>query len=158
MEKRHMSEIPAPVEVELKSSKRRWLSYPTYVFFVLFFISVLNSMDRYVLNGAANVMATELHLSISDIGYLASAFIIFFTLSVIPLGIWADRAKRKDVIAVAVAIWSLASAFTAFASGFITLFLSRMVLGIGEAGYAPSSAALMSDYFGRVKRARVMSW
>ncbi len=46
---------------------------------------------------------------------------------------------------------------TALAGSFITLFISRMVLGIGEAGYFPAGTALMSDYFSREKRARIMS-
>jgi MFS family permease len=33
-----------------------------------------------------------------------------------------------------------------------------MVLGIGEAGYFPAGTALMSDYFSRSKRSRIMSW
>src|SRR5436309_8510643 len=33
-----------------------------------------------------------------------------------------------------------------------------MVLGIGEAGYFPAGTALMSDYFSRTKRSRIMSW
>jgi len=33
-----------------------------------------------------------------------------------------------------------------------------MVLGIGEAGYFPAGTALMSDYFSREKRSRIMSW
>ncbi|MBA2288701.1 MAG: MFS transporter [Ktedonobacteraceae bacterium] len=147
------SAAPAP-----QPAKKSAGGYAMYVFFVLFIISALNNMDRYVLTGAANLMSRELHLKIDDICYLSSAFIIFFTLSVIPLGIWADRAKRKNVIAVSLAIWSLATAFTALANSFVTLFISRMVLGIGEAGYSPSSAALISDYFSRPKRATVMSW
>ena len=156
-----MSKNPSsarPAEVELQPAKRRSINYPMYVFYVLFAISALNSMDRYILTGAANVVAKELNLGIDDIGFLSSAFIIFFTLSVIPFGLWADRAKRKNVIAVAVAVWSLATVFTAFAGNFATLFLSRTVLGVGEAGYSPSSAAMMSDYFGRAKRARIMGW
>jgi MFS family permease len=129
-----------------------------YVFYVLFAISVLNSMDRYILTGAANVVAKELHLSIDQIGYLSSAFIIFFTLSVLPFGIWSDRTKRKNVIAIAVGVWSVATVFTAFATNFATLFLSRTVLGVGEAGYSPSSPAMMSDFFGRASRARIMGW
>ncbi|MBO0792364.1 MAG: MFS transporter, partial [Ktedonobacteraceae bacterium] len=81
-----------------------------------------------------------------------------FTLSVVPLGAWADRAKRKNVIAVCVAVWSLATAFTALTGNFVQLLISRMVLGIGEAGYGPASGAIMADYFSREKRARTLSW
>src|SRR5437763_10719315 len=132
--------------------------YARYVFWVMFSISFLNYLDRNVLTGAANLVAHELGIGIDGIGYIASAFLIVYTLFTLPLGIWADRAKRKNVIAISVAIWSLATAFTALAGNFITLFLSRMVLGIGEAGYFPAGTALMSDYFSRTKRSRIMSW
>ncbi len=141
-----------------KTSKRKLLSYPQYVLCVLLAISVLNGLNYSIFTGAANVMSQELHLNIADIGYLSSAFIICFTFSVIPLGIWSDRTKRKNVITLAVAIWSIATALTALASNVIILFLSRMALGVGEAGYSPSSAAMISNYFSRARRAQIMSY
>jgi len=83
---------------------------------------------------------------------------VVYTLGTVPLGIWADRAQRKNVVAFCIAVWSVATALTALATNFTTLFLSRMVLGIGEAGYFPAGTALMSDYFNREKRSRIMSW
>src|SRR5258708_19199028 len=151
-----MSKLTSPIDVILKISKRTFLSYAQYVLCVLFVISVLDGLNYSILAGAADVMSQELHLNIADTGYLSSAFIIFFTFSVIPLGIWSDRTKRKNVIALAVAVWSTATALTALASNSLILFLSRMALGVGEAGYFPASAALISDYFSRVRRARVM--
>ncbi len=153
-----MRKMITPTAVVPKPAKRKFLSYPHYVFCVLFIISVLNSLNYSLLTGAANVMSQELHLNIADIGYLSSAFIICFTISVIPLGIWSDRAQRKNVIALAVVVWSIATTVTALASSFIVLFLARMLLGMGEAGYAPASAAMISDYFSRARRARVMGW
>ena len=129
-----------------------------YVFWVMFSINFLNYLDRNVLTGAANVVAHELGFGSDAIGYIASAFLIVYTLGTVPLGIWADRAKRKDVVAACVTVWSLATAFTALAGNFITLFISRMVLGIGEAGYFPAGTALMGDYFSRTRRSRIMSW
>ena len=129
-----------------------------YVFSVMFGISFLNYLDRNVLTGAAAVMGRELGFGNDGIGYIASAFLVVYTLATVPLGIWADRAKRKNVVAICVAVWSVATALTALASNFTTLFLSRMVLGIGEAGYFPAGTALMSDYFSRKKRSRIMSW
>ena len=124
----------------------------------MFLISFLNYLDRNVLTGAANVIAKELGFNLDGIGYIASAFLIIYTLGTIPLGIWADRARRRDVVAISVAFWSIATAATALATNFATLFLSRMILGIGEAGYFPAGTALMSDYFSREKRSRIMSW
>lgn len=153
-----MSDMAPTAKTDLEVSKQTASRYAIYVFWVMFSINFLNYMDRNVLTGAANIVAKELGFGLDKIGYIASAFLIVYTLGTVPLGIWADRAKRKDVVAISVAIWSLATAFTALASNFITLFLSRMVLGIGEAGYFPAGTALMSDYFSRSKRSRIMSW
>ena len=153
-----MDEIAPSTGAAPKLSQRRSSGYARYVFWVMFFISFLNYLDRNVLTGAANVVAKELNFQLDGIGYIASAFLIIYTLGTLPLGLWADRAKRKDVVAASVAVWSVATAATALATNFATLFLSRMFLGIGEAGYFPAGTALMSDYFSREKRSRIMSW
>jgi MFS family permease len=153
-----MSDIRTSSQSDKKVSRRTLSGYPAYVFWVMFSINFLNYLDRNVLTGAANVVAHELGFGFDGIGYIASAFLIVYTLGTVPLGIWADRAKRRNVIAVSVAVWSVATAFTALASNFLTLFLSRMILGVGEAGYFPAGTALMSDYFKRSVRSRIMSW
>lgn len=154
-----MSELSSAIETaSVQTATKRSTKYPLYVFWILFIISMLNSIDRYILTGAANIIAKELHLGIDQIGYLSSAFVLLFTFSVVPFGFLADRIKRKDVIAAAVGVWSLATAFTVLANSFTTLFLARSVLGIGEAGYSPSSQALLSDYFRQKNRGQVMGW
>ena len=153
-----MSDIAPGANVGTRVAKRRTSRYASYVFFVMFVINLLNYLDRYLFIGASDRVAKELGFGLDGIGYLTSAFLIIYTLGTIPLGIWADRTKRKNVVAACVAVWSAATAFTALAGNFLTLFLSRMVLGIGEAGYFPAGTALMSDYFSREKRSRVMSW
>ncbi len=153
-----MSKSVSSAPADLGTARRITPGYARYVFWVMFSISFLNYLDRNVLTGAANVVAKELGFQLDGIGYIASAFLIVYTLGTVPLGIWADRTKRKDVVAICVAIWSVATAATALATNFTTLFISRMVLGIGEAGYFPAGTALMSDYFSRTKRSRIMSW
>ncbi len=154
-----MSEVAPSTDADPGTTARRSSSrYANYVFWVMFSINFLNYLDRNVLAGAATVVAHELGFGVAGIGYISSAFLVVYTLSTVPLGIWADRAKRKNVVAICIAIWSVATALTALATNFATLFLSRMVLGIGEAGYFPAGTALMSDYFNREKRSRIMSW
>jgi MFS family permease len=132
--------------------------YAHYVFFILFVATLLNGMDSSEFVGASTVIARELHLGINDIGILASAFTIFLTISIIPVGIWADHTRRSYIIAACLAIWSLATALTGIASSFIVLFLTRMFTGIGEAGYAPAGNSLAGDFFKGDKRAKVISW
>jgi MFS transporter, Spinster family, sphingosine-1-phosphate transporter len=131
--------------------------YPRYVFSVFFIISFLNYLDRNIFTGASNAIAKDLGLSLAQVGYIASAFLVVYTLTTIPLGVWADRASRKNVVALSVAVWSLTTALTALASGFVSIFISRMLLGVGEAGYFPAGTALLSDFYHRGRRARIMS-
>jgi MFS family permease len=152
-----MNEFAPSVSADLGATRRRLSGYATYAFVVMFAINFLNYMDRYVFTGASTVIGHELDLHLDQLGYIASAFLIVYTLGTLPFGIWADRTRRKDVVALCVTVWSLATALTALAGNFIALFVSRMVLGVGEAGYYPAGTALLSDYFSRRRRARVMS-
>ena len=153
-----MSDFSQPYNGEAAPVKRTAKSYPTYVFWIMFAISFLNYLDRYVLTGAANTIAHELGFGVDGIGYVASAFLVVYTLVTIPLGIVADRTKRKNVVAFCVTFWSLATALTALSFNFMSLFFFRMLLGVGEAGYFPAGTAIMGDYFTRARRSRIMSW
>lgn len=154
-----MSDFSPSATAEPGASKRALRrSYPMVVFWTMFAISFLNYLDRNVFTGAANTIAHELNFGVDGIGFIASGFLIVYTLCTIPLGLWADRSRRKDVVAACVGVWSVITALTALATNFATLFLSRMLLGVGEAGYFPAGTALMSDYFRRSSRSRVMSW
>jgi MFS family permease len=120
-------------------------------------INFLNYMDRWVAAAASPLIQKEFHLGDALIGLLGSAFLLVYAFAAVPFGYWADRGVRKTVIGVGVAIWSLATLFTGFARNFVQLFLSRAVLGIGEASYYPAGTSLLSDYFPKEQRGRVMS-
>jgi MFS family permease len=131
--------------------------YARYVLVVMVGINFLNYMDRWVAAAASPLVQKEFHLSDALIGLLGSAFLIVYAVGALPFGYWADRGVRKTVIGVGVAIWSVATLFTGFARNFAQLFLSRAVLGIGEASYYPAGTSLLSDYFPKEQRGRVMS-
>jgi len=131
--------------------------YARYVLLVMVGINFLNYMDRYVGAAASPLIQKEFGLSDTQVGFLGSAFLLVYAVSALPFGFWADRGVRKNVIAAGVAIWSIATLFTGFARNFVQLFLSRAVLGIGEAGYYPAGTSLLSDYFPKEQRGRTMS-
>jgi MFS transporter, Spinster family, sphingosine-1-phosphate transporter len=131
--------------------------YARYVLAVMVGINFLNYMDRYVGAAASPLIQKEFHLSDTLVGLLGSAFLIVYAVAALPFGYWADRGVRKTVVAAGVAIWSVATLFTGFARNFVQLFLSRAVLGIGEASYYPAGTSLLSDYFPKEQRGRTMS-
>ena len=120
-------------------------------------INFLNYMDRYVAAAVGHTIQKELRISDSDLGLLGTAFLLVYALAAVPFGFWGDRGTRKTVIGVGVAIWSVATLFTGFARTYAQLFLSRAVVGIGEASYYPAGTSLMSDYFPKDQRSRVMA-
>ena len=61
------------------------------------------------------------------------------------------------MIAAGLAVWSLFSGLTGFANGFWTLFLCRVMVGVGEATLGPAALSLLSDYFPPRMRATVQS-
>ncbi len=145
-------------DADSRPTQTRQSSRPLYIFFLLLAATLLNGLDSSEFTGAANVIARDLHLTINDIGMLASAFTLFITISAIPLGLLADRAKRSHVIGACLAFWSLATALTGLATNFIVLFLTRALTGIGEAGYFPAGNSLVGDVYKEEQRGKVMSW
>jgi MFS transporter, Spinster family, sphingosine-1-phosphate transporter len=123
----------------------------------MFGINLLNYLDRYIAASVAPLVQDELHLTDSEIGLFGTAFLLVYAVAAVPFGYWADRGIRKHVIAVGVAIWSVATLLTGFARNYWQLFLSRAAVGIGEASYYPAGTSLMSDYFPKEQRSRVMS-
>ena len=131
--------------------------YARYVLAVMVGINFLNYLDRYVAASVAPSIQKELHISDSALGFLGTAFLLVYALAAVPFGLWGDRGARKTVIGVGVAIWSVATLFTGFARNYGQLFLSRAIVGIGEASYYPAGTSLMSDYFPKDQRSRVLA-
>jgi MFS family permease len=129
-----------------------------YALGVLTVVYVLNFLDRvlvYILFPPikAEMKFTDLQLALLG----TTSFVIFYTLLGIPFGRMADRVKRKWLIAGGLAVWSLFSGLTGFAGSFWTLFLCRVMVGVGEATLGPAALSLLSDYFPPRMRATVQS-
>jgi MFS family permease len=128
-----------------------------FAFIVLLAINILNYADRSVLAAVQTKIQPEFHLTDTELGLLSSSFLFIYGLSTLPLGIWADKSIRKNIVALCVGFWSIATTLAGFTHNFFQLFLTRSVLGIGEAGYAPASLSMIGDYFPRSQRGRVLA-
>ena len=97
-------------------------------------------------------------VSDSALGLLSGlAFAIFFAALGIPIAAWADRSNRKNILALAIALWSIMTAFCGLATSFGLLIVARIGTAVGEAGGGPPTQSLISDYFTQDKRATAMS-
>ena len=124
---------------------------------VLTAMNLLNYIDRYVPSAVKDLFKRELHFSDTQTSLPLTAFVIVYMLTSPLFGTLADRWSRKALIAAGVALWSLATAGAALATGFVSFLLARALVGVGEAAYATISPSLISDYFPAERRNRILT-
>jgi ACS family D-galactonate transporter-like MFS transporter len=126
-------------------SERTNLLSPFGPALALLSISILiNYVDRGNLSLAAPLLKSELHLSTSQLGILLSAFFWAYTAFIFVSGYLVDRFNVNLVIAVGYTIWSLATAATGLAHAFVTLFVMRLLLGVGESVAFPACSKILA--------------
>jgi MFS family permease len=131
--------------------------YAGYIFWLLWLANFINYADRYAFLAIGDHVQVEFNLSDTEYGILATSFLFVYTLSILPLGLLADRIKRKNVVAGGITLWSLVTAFTALAPNYGFIFATRAVLGLGEGSYFPASTSMLASSFPSKDRAKVMS-
>lgn len=131
---------------------------PYWVLVVMTLVYAMNIADRFVLSTLIEPIKAEFGLSDSSVGFLTGvALAIFYTAAGLPLGILADRVRRRTMIAWALVLWSVFTALCGMAQTFWQLLLARIGVGIGEAGGTPPSQSILADYFKPADRIVAMS-
>ena len=120
---------------------------------------IFNFVDRSIVSILKIPIKTEFGLSDTQLGLLGGlAFALLYTGLGIPVAWLADRSNRVRIVATAMALWSVMTALCGAATGFWTLFLARMGVGVGEAGGVAPSYSLVSDYYPPGARARALAF
>ncbi len=115
--------------------------------------NALNFVDRNLLASFANFLKPELGLTDTQYGLLTGlVFLVFYAVAGLFMGILADLSHRPRLIAGAIAMWSVLTAASGLARGFISLAIPRALIGIGESALTPSAMSLLAD---RVSSARM---
>jgi MFS family permease len=147
------TEPSAAANLPIISNARR-----NYILFVLTLVCSLSYLDRQVLTILLEPIRKELSLNDTQIGLLTGvAFTLVFVTLGIPAARLADTWSRRNVIALAVGAWSLMTALCGFAQTFTQLLITRMGVGVGEAGGSAPSQAFVSDIFPKEMRSTAMA-
>jgi MFS family permease len=129
-----------------------------YALAILTLINLFNYLDRWVVASVVeSIKKWELHLSDTQLGLIGTGFIVVYTLTSPLFGALGDRKSRPPLIALGVAVWSVATSLAGFARGFLSLFIARSTVGVGEAAYGTIAPALLADSFPIERRGRVLS-
>jgi sugar phosphate permease len=115
---------------------------------VLLGIGVLvNYFDRVNLTVAGPSLRKEFGIDDVGFGYLLSAYAWTYAVLQIPVGVFLDRFGVVVIGRATTLLWSIASALTALANGFGTIFAARLLLGVAEAPTFPINAKATGYWF-----------
>ena len=145
--------VAKPAEAGAMSSRMK-----SYTLFILTIVYAFNFIDRQILVIMQEAIKTELGLSDLQLGLLSGfSFAIFYVSVGIPVAYWADRGNRRNIISLALAVWSGMTALSGLAQNYIQLLLARIGVGVGEAGGSPPAHSMISDMYEPKKRATALS-
>lgn len=105
----------------------------------------LNYVDRGAVGIAAPLMKSELRLSATQFGIMASAFFWVYGPIQFFVGWLVDRFSVYRLMAAGVLLWALSTFLMGFAGGFLSLLLLRVSLGVGESIAFPGSSKIIAE-------------
>jgi predicted MFS family arabinose efflux permease len=124
---------------------------------ILMVLAFLNYMDRNLVFPLLDLIARDLHLEPDQLGALATGFHLVYAFAAPAVGYLSDRMPRKVILLVALVTWSLVTALSGTATGFLSLLLFRSLTGLGEGGYFPTATSLIGDLFAPNERGRAIA-
>lgn len=144
----------ASIDTEAKSGFARH-----YALIVLTLAYTSSHIDRGIVNIVLQPIKAEFHVSDTWLGLLSGlAFAVFYATLGIPIAMWADRGNRRNIIALAVTVWSAMTAACGLAGNFSHLMLARIGVGVGEAGSSPPSHSMIADLYPKESRSTAMAF
>jgi ACS family hexuronate transporter-like MFS transporter len=126
----------------------RWI-----VLSMLLAITSINYLDRLLLSVLAPVLRDYFHFDESLYGNISGAFQIAYAIGFLVLGKLIDRFGTKTGLAIAAAVWSIASVMHATVTGAAQFGGWRAVLGFSEAANYPACTKAVSEWFPLRERA-----
>ncbi len=133
-------------------------AYKRFALAMLTAVYALNFIDRQILVILQEPIKADMALSDAQLGLLSGfAFAVIYVTAGIPIAYWADRGNRRNVISLAVAVWSGMTALSGLAQNYGQLLLARVGVGLGEAGGSPPAHSMISDYYPPEQRATALS-
>ena len=122
--------------------------YPWFVVALLWFVALLNYMDRQMLATMRPSMETDIPELVSgeNFGRLMAIFLWIYALMSPISGIIADKLNRKWLIVGSLFVWSAVTYAMGLATTYNQVYWLRALMGVSEALYIPAGLALITDY------------
>jgi MFS family permease len=133
--------------------------YRNYVLVVLTLVYVVNYLDRQILGILLPYIQKEFVFDDFQAGLLSgTVFAVIYATLAIPFAVLADRSSRRNIIAVSLAMFSVMTVLSGYATTIWQLVGTRFCTGIGEAGTGPSINSMIADLYPPQKRAGALAF
>jgi MFS family permease len=133
---------------------RRYLGYALGV---IFFANFLSYLDRQIVSALGTELIKYHHLGKQEFGWVGSAFTIGYMVFAPIVSFLIAKYPRTRIFALCVLVWSVATIGSGFAPNKWVLYVTRFFIGVGEAGCLVIGPTLLSDYFSKEVRGKVLS-
>lgn len=122
--------------------------YPWLVVAMLWFVALLNYLDRQMLSTMRPFMEGDIQelVSATNFGRLMAIFLWIYAFMSPLSGMIADRMNRKWLIVISLFVWSGVTFAMSYAQNMDQLYVLRAIMGISEAFYVPAGLSLIADY------------
>lgn len=124
-----------------------------WIIILIFIATVINYIDRTAFALLWPEMGKDLGMDNSDYAIMLNVFMATYAAGKFLSGKLYDKIGTRLGFVVSIVVWSLASAFHAFARGLISLSVVRALLGLGEAGNWPGAVKSNGEWFPVKERA-----
>jgi MFS family permease len=131
-------------------------SYSNYIFVLLFLLYMFDYIDRSVVTSMFSSIERDWGITHTQSGMLMSAVYWAIAILTFPVSLLVDRWSRTKTIGLMAVLWSLATALCAITGNYVQLFMARLLIGVGEAGYAPGGNAMISGLYPIEKRSKMI--
>ena len=132
--------------------KLRLFSAPNIVLGLLCLMYFITYVDRVNISTAASEIQGEFGFSNTQLGLIFSAFAYPYLIFQVFGGWVGDRFGARKTLFWCGMVWALATMLTGFVNGLVTLFLVRVLVGIGEGATFPTATRAMQNWTSSARR------
>ncbi len=115
----------------------------------------LDSADKATVSAVAGSLKDAFNIGNTGIGIIISVSSFVGAVFTLPVGVLVDRKRRKTILLVAIALWTIAMVISGTATSFIYMVIARLFLGGVTAAAGPAVASLTGDFFPPNRRAQI---
>src|SRR6266852_7474207 len=104
-------------------------------------------LDTTIVNVAIPAMSKGLNATLDEILWVLNAYILVYAVLLIPAGRLGDLFGQRNMFALGLAVFTVASALCGFSQNSTELIAARIVQGVGGALLTPQTLAILTSIF-----------